>query len=192
VGLLLAVAFWSWLQARDPAQSMIERGLDPATVARAPALAELYAYRLMDALPPHAILLAQGDSEVFAAWYAQGAACARLDVLPVGVSFLKEEWYAAMMNAHPARLQGLVTGGGTPQTAREFVDRLLRVAITPAFSAGRPTFLLTADTTVVELLGRAVQVFPVATLLSPDEQAVVGVVYPVTVVAPTLFRLSPR
>lgn len=191
IGVLLAVACWSWAQHRDPAITLLERGLDADAVSRLASMPETYAYRALDAVPPNGVLLAQGDNEIFSLWYAQGANKTRMDVLPIGISFLKEEWYAAMLNAHPARLEGVGFGGGTPRTVQEFAARVYYQAILPAFQAGRPVFILTADAYAIEELSKALRVVEHAELLTPEEEAAVEASYTVTKIGPVLFQLLP-
>ena len=57
--------------------------------------ARAYAVAGLDAMPPHALILAADDDEPFALWYGQHALGLRPDVAIVHVNMLRYTWYVA-------------------------------------------------------------------------------------------------
>ena len=63
------------------------------------SMARGYALSSLRGLPPHALILAQGDEQTFALWYAQFALGIRPDLAVVNSDLLAWQWYATTVHA---------------------------------------------------------------------------------------------
>jgi hypothetical protein len=180
VVLVVPLALWR-LNAAEPYLAMIEDELPADVIARAQALPELYAYRTLDALPLNAVLITSGDNDIYAMWFAQFGSRHRLDVLPVGANFLKEEWAARLWYIHPAALQTpILGGGGTPSgpfAYQEFVNRVADRVIQPALAEKRPVFFWIENDVILGALEKRFAIVPAGDVLLPEELQAVRRLY---------------
>jgi hypothetical protein len=193
---------WVWLALALPGLAMgrasalerpyalAEAGLPGDLIARASNLTDHYAWRLLDFLPPNAVLVTTGDADIYAAWNGQLTLGLRPDVLPIGINFLRMESYQRQMDAHPARLPGLRTGAELPKSAREAAFLLMDRVVEPAKAAGRQVLISCDDPALLEGLSLWGKPRPMGQVLTPEELLAVRIVYPVASAPNHLYLLS--
>ena len=128
-------------------------------------LGDRYAQRLLDSLPPDAVLVTRGQFVTSSAWYQQEALGQRRDVRVVVQEFLAERWYAPS-------LEGRDLGGlKVPARVDDQGLGMVTVAALEALVAANPgesIFLLASPRQKV-LLDRHFDLRPHANLLDSDE-----------------------
>jgi hypothetical protein len=148
-------------------------------------VADLYAVRLLNVLPPDAILLTAGDSDVYSAWYLQTVEDYRTDVLVYGSNFIFNEWYADFFKGQDLGGRKAGVAGGRPTTDVAFVETLGRYVIEP--NLGKYPVYTTLDIPAMRV---RYDLEPAAVLLTEQEylESVERGEFPPP---PVLFRIMP-
>jgi hypothetical protein len=105
-----------------------------------------YGAAIMDALPPDAVVVTQGDNDVYALWYQQMVLGQRGDVAIVGGNFLFQGWYAKHLeHADRSAVPVRVTPRPPAQYKAIWDAALVHNAIAPVLREGRPLFMTSLD-----------------------------------------------
>ncbi|MCX7016363.1 MAG: DUF2723 domain-containing protein [Candidatus Sumerlaeota bacterium] len=83
--------------------------------------ATAYGRRLMDALPPNALLLTGDDNTIFSAWYQQVVEGRRPDVAVYGLNFIFLPWYRAYLKGAEERGLSLYVGDRPPSGEADWI-----------------------------------------------------------------------
>ncbi len=148
-------------------------------------VADLYAVRLLEPLPPDAILLTSGDSDIYSAWYLQTVEDYRIDVLVYGSNFIFNPWYADFFREQDLGGREVGVARGRPTTDVAFVETLGRYVIEP--NLGKYPVYTTLD---IPAMKARYHLEPAAVLLTEEEylRAVERGEFPPP---PVLFRIVP-
>jgi hypothetical protein len=93
--------------------------------------AETWARDLIEPLPPHAILLTNGDNDTFPLWYLQEVEGVRRDVRVMNLSLLNTSWYVEQLRARDPWLMNVFPPGGHPMSGAPAPDSTLAIAVDP-------------------------------------------------------------
>ncbi len=135
-------------------------------------IASTWIDRALDALPPNAIFLAQGDYDIYALWYAQQVEGQRPDVLVVGANFLRLDWYQTMLpqaDKDPyGRYVEVEPGDFRQFTLDDHVEMLDRQVFKPHL--GRvPIYTGAIDRQVLDAIAQTYRLQPRGLLLTEEE-----------------------
>ncbi|MBN1477227.1 DUF2723 domain-containing protein [Candidatus Sumerlaeota bacterium] len=101
--------------------------------------ADLWAAGVLEQLEPHALLLTQGDGDIYALWYTQLVDGLRPDVTIFGTNFMWSGWYATFFT--PEEREHLhIEDLNRPPDAVYFLNARVGGVIAPNLAAGRPVY----------------------------------------------------
>lgn len=100
----------------------------------------IYGEEVLNALPPNAIVLAEGDNSIFPLWYQQLALGRRPDVTVVAPELLLHDWYARYFEAAGRPRVPIRIEGRRASDKRYFDIATACNVILPCFKAGHRIF----------------------------------------------------
>lgn len=145
--------------------------------------------RLVEALPPGALIVTHGDYDTYALWYAQHAEGRLPGALVVAGNFMRNPWYQSMLPApagQPAghEIRPPQTGSFRLFTVEDHARMLAESAIEPNLTRG-PVLTTVPELALYEALARRYALVPRAVLLTEEEQEWMRELYPAS--APPLL-----
>lgn len=131
-------------------------------------LVDRFAERLLADLPPHSILLTQGDFSTATAWYRQAVVGERPDVLVFCLDFFYDDWYGELMSQRDLAGRQVATSQTGGEWGEPFIDALDRLIVAP-----NPTtpVLIMPSPRQAKALTRRFELSLEQTLLDADELA---------------------
>jgi len=124
-----------------------------------------YGLKILRHTPDHAIIITQGDNDIYTLWYLQKAMGLRQDVTIIGSNFIHNGWYASYFEKDGAdKPRFTIQQTATPPSHGDFYLDLMLWVINP--NLDRFPILLTFTDPLLEYM---YEVKKVATLLKEEE-----------------------
>jgi hypothetical protein len=145
--------------------------------------------RAMEALPPDAIVMTGGDSDIFALWYQQMALGKRPDVSIIGSNFIFQDWYPKYFESAGRPRVAIHAEGRTPPLRWIYDQALIEWVILPNLNAGRRIFVTYAG--YPSMLGEFFSPRAFAGPFLPADYLDLTA-YPYEIPLPRLYELQPN
>jgi hypothetical protein len=140
------------------------------------------------ALPPNAMILTQGDNDIYSLWYQQIVLGRRPDVTVYGTQFIFSGWYRRFHEAPHASPVPLWAEDRKPGLKLDYDVAIFSHIVLPGLATGRPVFTTLPDPLFQEYLApTTVAAAPLLPQVYYQQTA-----YPFALPAPFLYRLHPN